>query len=278
MPGPDLRPYTALITGACSGIGRALSEELARLGHALVLVSDRPEALQQLAAELGRRFAIATEVIVADLSLPDAAATLFDEVMRRGIEVEILVNNAGFLLFGEVADTDPARAAALLQLHVVTPSLLARHFAAPMRERRSGHLLFVSSVSAWQDFPGIALYGSSKRYLRSFAAALRSELEPWGVNVTLLAPGATATALYDGMAVDLALARRWRVMLDAGVVARVGLRGMFLRRAVVIPGVVAKLFAWLAALTPKWAIRLIRRRARWLSHPERLGADDRLVD
>ena len=81
----------------------------------------------------------------------------------------------------------------MLQLHVVTPSLLCSRFARDMRARRSGHILVVSSISAWRDFPGISYYGSSKKYLRGFARALRSELSVYGVNVTCLAPGATAT-------------------------------------------------------------------------------------
>ena len=93
-----------------------------------------------------------------------------------GVEIEVLVNNAGMLLFGEVADTDPARMQAMLQLHVTTPSLLARYFGADMRARQTGHMLFVSSASTWCDFPGVALYGSTKRYLRSFAASIREEL------------------------------------------------------------------------------------------------------
>ncbi len=263
----DAELKTALVTGACSGIGLAFARELAGLGYELVLVSNREAELNAAAAQLAQAHAVKTQAIVLDLARPEAAGELFAEVQRRGATVDILINNAGFFFFGEVADADPAKANAMLQLHVVTPSLLARHFGREMRERRKGHLLFVSSISAWQDFPGIAFYGSTKRYLRSFAAALRSELLVWGVNVTVVAPGATATGLYDPSVVDVAKAKRFGVMTGPEPVARAGLEAMFRRRGLVIPGLLSKVFAWAAALTPRWVINLIRRRAPWLARP-----------
>jgi short-subunit dehydrogenase len=113
----------------------------------------------------------------------------------------------------------------MLQLHVVTPSLLARYFARDMRARRRGHILFVSSISAWRDFPGIAWYGSFKRYLRSFAASLREELRIWGVNVTCLVPGAVATSLYDRTAIPVQTAVKYGVMRDPVRVAKAGVQG-----------------------------------------------------
>lgn len=91
-----------------------------------------------------------------DLARPEAAAALYEELQRRDLEIDILVSNAGMLMFGEVADASPERTNALLQLHVVTPSLLARYLGHDMRARRRGHILFVSSISAVRDFPGIA--------------------------------------------------------------------------------------------------------------------------
>jgi hypothetical protein len=257
----------ALVTGACSGIGLVFARELASLGYTLVLVSQRPIELRTAARELEAAHGVQTHAIVLDLARPEAARELYDEVKRHGLEVDILINNAGFFFFGEVVDADPARANAMLQLHVVTPSLLARLFGRDMRARRRGHLLLVSSISAWRDFPGIAFYGASKRYLRSFATSLRSELKVWGVNVTCVAPAATATGLYDPNVVDVARARRFGVMLDADVVARAGLSAMFRKRAVVIPGLLSRVMAWGAVLTPQWVIDLIRRRAPWLPRP-----------
>ncbi|MFZ5444456.1 MAG: SDR family NAD(P)-dependent oxidoreductase [Myxococcota bacterium] len=256
----------ALVTGACSGIGLAIARELKARGYRLLLVSNRQAELSAVAQELG------AESFVIDLARPEAAGELIAEVERRGAQVDVLVNNAGFFFFGEVADADPRRANAMLQLHVVTPTLLARHFAARMRERRRGHLLFTSSISAWRSFPGIALYGSTKRYLLDFATALRSELRPWGVNVTVVAPGATATGLYDPTVVPVELATRVGVMVPPAFVAKKAVDAMLARRGLSIPGLLSKLFAWGAAVTPQWLVDLIRRRAPWLPMPDRRPA------
>lgn len=257
----------ALVTGACSGIGLEIARELARRGHPLLLVSNRAEPLEAAAKELAAAHGVACSTFTVDLARPDAAQLVIDEVQRRQLEVGIFVNNAGIFFFGLVADADPVKVQALLQLHVVTSSLLVQHFAREMRTRRRGHILVVSSISAWNDFPSIALYGASKLYLRSFARALRFELEPYGVNVTCVAPGATATNLYSQTGVPVAVAVKFRVMRDAAGVARDAVNAMFKRKALVLPGIGAKLMAWGMALAPGWLIGLIRRHSKLLPMP-----------
>ena len=246
----------ALITGASSGIGLAIARNLARRGHELILVSERADELREAAAELKAR------PIVMDLARPEAAHELY--AATRGFEIDILVNNAGFFFFGEAVDADPARANAMLQLHVVTPSLLCTLYGRDMRARRRGNILIVSSISAWRDFPGIGYYGSSKKYLRGFAASLRSELSIYGVNVTCLAPGATATALYDPNVVPVERAKRLGVMLAADRVADEGVRAMLAGKAEHIPGLLTRAMTFASVITPQWAIDQLRRRAPWL--------------
>lgn len=263
-PDADDSSRVALVTGGCSGIGRALAERLAARGHPLVLVSERPDALDVAAAEIHARHHVAVHAIAMDLARPEAAAELHAAVTARGLAVDILVNNAGFFLFGETVDADPGRAAAMLQLHVVTPSLLCTRFGRDMRARGRGHILIVASISAWRDFPGINYYGSSKKYLRGFARALRCELAVHGVNVTCLAPGATATALYSATAVPVERARRLGVMMDADTVAEAGLAAMFAGEAEHIPGLLTRAMTLGAVLMPQWAIDALRRRGPWL--------------
>ncbi len=258
----------ALVTGACSGIGLEIARELARRGHPMVVVSHHEQRLAACAHDLVTEHDVPVHPVVMDLARDGSAAALYDHVRGLGIEVEILVSNAGMFFYGEVAETDPEQADAMLHLHVVTPSLLALHFGRDMRARRHGHILLVSSVSAWRDFPGIAYYGSSKRYLRSFSGALRHELRMWGVNVTCLAPGAVATSLYSQTGVPVELAVKYRVMKDPAVVARAGVEGMFQRKAEVIPGLSAKLTAALMRFLPDWAVRLIRERTPLLTRPD----------
>lgn len=259
---------TALVTGACSGIGLAIAHRLAARGHALVLVSNRDEPLARAAAEIAATHSVPVDVIVQDLTAPDAAEALVTAVDARGLEVDILVNNAGVFFFGEAVDADPARARAMLQLHVTTPSLLCTLFGARMRARRRGRILIVSSISAWRPFPGISYYGSSKTYLRSFAAALRSELGVYGVGVTCLAPGATVTGLYDHNVIPVEKARRLGVMMEAEFVAEAGVRALLRGDAECMPGLVTRAMTTAVVLTPQPAIDWLRRRLPWLRPPK----------
>ena len=134
--GPDLR--TALVTGACSGIGRAIAESLGARGHDLVLVSNREGPLAEAADTIRARHNVTVHAITMDLARPEAAAELHAATSARDLAIDLLVNNAGIFFFGEAADADPRRATAMLQLHVVTPSLLCTHFARDMRARRRG--------------------------------------------------------------------------------------------------------------------------------------------
>lgn len=271
VPGRTVTSGHALVTGACSGIGLEIARELGRRGYPLFLVSDREDRLCAAAHQLAAAHEVPVQTLLLDLAEPDAAACLKQEVSRRGVTVEILVSNAGIFFFGEVADTEPRRAERMLRLHVLTPSLLALHFGREMRTRGRGHILFVSSISAWRDFPGIAYYSASKRYLRSFAISLREELRVWGVNVTILAPGATATNLFDHSTVPVEKAVRYRVMKDPALTARAAVRGMFHRKAVVVPGWSDKLMLLAMKLVPGSVIRAVRERSGLLPVPPHHG-------
>lgn len=260
----DDRLRVALVTGACSGIGLALARQLGALGYTLVLVSEREDRLAEAANAIRGAHAVPVHPVPLDLARPEAAGELFGAVTARGLDVDLLISNAGMFFFGETADADPGRANALLQLHVVTPSLLCTLFTRGMRARRRGHVLLVSSISAWRDFPGISYYGSSKKYLRGFARALRSELAVYGVNVTCLAPGATATNLYDASVVPVGLARRLGVMMEAEEVARAGLEAMFRGRAEYTPGLLSRAMVAAAVLAPQPLIDWLRQRSPWL--------------
>lgn len=258
----------ALVTGACSGIGLELARGLAKRGHPLVLVSNRDKELGEAAASLRAAHGVDVHAVVMDLARAEAGPELHAQVKARGVDVGVLVNNAGILHFGEVAEMPAAKVNAMLQLHTVTPTMLARLFGAEMRERRRGRILIVSSISAFRPYPGIAIYSASKRYLFDLADALRHELQPWGVTVTCLAPGAVATGLYESR-VDVNLAKKTGVMVEAAFVADKALAGLFKGRALVVPGVAAKLMGLLMRLAPGWVLGLLRRHTGLLPMPPR---------
>lgn len=248
---------TALVTGACSGIGLAFARKLASLGYELVVVSQRAAPLAEVAAALAETHGVRVHPIVMDLARSAAATELYAATKALGVDVDILVNNAGMLLEGPIVDADPQRAGALLLLHVVTPSLLATLFGKDLKAKRRGYVLFVSSISAWRDLPTIGYYGTSKKYVRAFANVLRDELSHHGVGVTTVAPGATATGFYDDK--TRTLGEKTGVMVDPDFVAEAALDAMFAKKAEIVPGVGAKVMAAAMSATPGPLLRLANR-------------------
>ncbi len=250
----------SLVTGACSGIGLAIARELARRGQSLIMVSNRDTELVAAARELAAEYQVDAQTIQMDLARPEAARALYDEVACRGLEVDTLVSNAGIFFFGDVIDTAPDRIQTMMQLHVVTPSLLAQYFGRDMAARGRGRIAFVSSISGWREFPGIAYYSTSKRFLRGFASALREELREHGVSVTCVAPGAVATSLYDGTGIPVPLAVKYGIMKDPAGVAKAAVRGLSRGRAVVVPGLSAKAMAVAMTVMPRWMMRWVHKK------------------
>jgi len=180
---------TALITGASAGIGLELARLFARHRNDVVLVARRGERLQEIAAECEAETGVTAHVVVADLASAAGPRQVYDEVMQRGIEIEYLVNNAGFGTFGPFADTDPEQTMNLVRLNIGALTELTTLFLPDMVERHSGRVLNVASAAAFQPGPLMATYYASKAYALHFSEALNEELEGKGVSVTALCPG-----------------------------------------------------------------------------------------
>lgn len=254
----------ALVTGGSSGIGLEIARLLAMRGYALLLVSNQESRLAELKAELQEQYKGQVETLYINLAKNDAAREIYDFCTSNNFEIEVLVNNAGFFFFSEVANADVAKAEAMIKVHVLTSSLLCTYFGSEMKQRRKGYILNISSISAYKDFPGIAHYASTKAYIKSFTQSLRYELNYYGVHVTCLSPGATATNLYDPNVIDVELGKKVGIMMNAAEVARKGVNGLFNNKAVVIPGIVTKLMLFFSILTPNFIIYFIRKRTKWL--------------
>jgi short-subunit dehydrogenase len=152
----------------------------------------------------------------------------------------------------------------MINLHVLTPSLLCLLFGKEMKKRRHGYILNTATISTDMPYPGIVLYGATKHYLKHFSRALRLEMWDYNVSVTCVCPGAVATNLFDRSKIDFDKAIAWGIMMRADRVAAIALRALFRRKAVVIPGFINKFFSFLVRITPHWVIILIRRNTKLL--------------
>jgi short-subunit dehydrogenase len=212
----------ALITGASSGIGAAFAQVFAAQGHDLVLVARREDRLRALASAIETQSEVHCHVVVQDLGLPEAPQAVLDDVVRRGLQVGVLVNNAGVLHRGTFAATGLAQHLQLLQLNVVACTALAHLFLAPMLARGSGRILNVASMSAFQPLPHLAVYAASKAYLLSLSEALAIETRGTGVTVTALCPGFTNTDMIARDAGESAMHLPFVRNLEPDEVARQG--------------------------------------------------------
>jgi len=250
---------TALITGASGGIGYELALLLARDGFDCILVARSRDKLDELAARLESEFRVKTLVVARDLSKPTAVDEIYEEVSAASMSIDVLVNNAGFPVYGRFVDTDWQAELDMLQVNVVALTALTKLFVRGMVERRNGRILNLASTAAFVPGPLMAVYYASKAYVLSFSQALANELQGTGVTVTALAPGPTRTGFQKrGVMEDSRLVRGQ--IADAKSVATAGYRGMMRGKTIVIPGFSNKLIPWVARVSPRGAVtRVVRR-------------------
>jgi short-subunit dehydrogenase len=226
---------TALVTGATSGIGLELARLFASRGHGLVISGRNEKKLAELASELAADPGVPVEDIPADLSAPDGAARLYEEITRRGLEVEYLVNNAGTQVYGKFAENDADAERAMLELKLVSVVELSRYFLREMKARGSGRILNIGSTGSFAPGPFNALYCASKAFVLSFSEAVNEELSGTGVSVTVLCPGATRTNFASNAGIEQV--RLFRLsQMSAERVARIGYRAMMRGKRVAVAG------------------------------------------
>jgi short-subunit dehydrogenase len=212
-----------LITGASSGIGRELARCFARDGSRLVLVSRKRKELQSLADELHAAHKAHCEVVTADLAERDAPARLFKYLESGGTKVDVLVNNAGFGAYGHFAELSLERQLDMIQVNVTSLAHLTRLFLPGMISRRRGGVLNVASTASFQAGPGMAVYYATKAFVLSLTEAIAEEVRPYGLRVSALCPGPTATnfgAFRSGKVVKIAGLRNAVLALAAKLCPR----------------------------------------------------------
>lgn len=244
----------ALVTGGSSGIGEQYVRQLAAEGHNVIVVSNRDEDNRRVSEAVSAEFGVEALSLTIDLTEPTAAEQIFAFCEGHAIEVDILVNNAGMLIFNQLERTDSARIDTIIALHCTTPTKLCRLFAPAMRARGEGHIVLMSSVTAWTPFPTISHYAATKAYLRSFGQSLWYELREAGVTVTTVFPSAVDTPFYTLSDRARRWLRRFGVMLSAEAVARKALRAMRHGRRRCLPGLLTKIEAAICAILPSWVL------------------------
>ena len=244
------RPW-ALITGGSSGMGLEYARQLAEAGCNLLLVSNQETELEKAVADLRQDNGIQVVSHYQNLATETAAEELFDYCRSQGLQIDILINNAGMFFFEELTTENEDKALTMMRLHIFTPTRLCILFGEEMKKRGYGYLINMSSMAAKLPCPGIAIYSASKSYLKSFGKSLYFEMRPYGVGVTTVCPAAIATPLYKlkpsllklGVKIGLIGTPQWLV--------RKALKGMMRKKRVVKPGFMNLYLPPLIAILPK---------------------------
>lgn len=241
----------ALVTGASGGIGLEIARELARTGHALLLVARDGQRLSELAARLKAEHGVPVEWQACDLAADGAVEALAAHLAQAGITPSVLVNNAGFGVYGEHAQTDWQQEHGMIELNITALTALTKQLLPGMLAQRRGRILNVASTAAFQPGPYMAVYYATKAYVLSYSEALAEELAGSGVTVTALCPGPTATGFSARASAGDSALFKGRRLPDAAEVARYGVRAMGRGRRVAVHGCVNWSLAQSVRFTPR---------------------------
>lgn len=257
----------ALVTGATEGIGYELAKCFARDRHDLVLVARSREKLERVASELSASCGVRVSTVVQDLSVQDGARRLFDEVRRRQIAVDVLVNNAGVGTYGLFADADLEQELAMMQLNMSSLTALTKLFLPQMLQRRRGRILNVASTAAFEPGPLMAVYYATKAYVLSFTEALANELQDSGVAASVLCPGPTRSGFEERAGMSASKLFRRRGVMKASDVAEIGYREFMKGKTTIIPGLRNKILVFSVRLGSRKLLPSIVRRFQEPGNP-----------
>lgn len=241
---------TALITGASSGIGETMARQLAKQNCSLILVARRLDRLQSLKEELEAEHEIKVAVIAQDLSVPGSAQTLFDKCQEQQLQVDVLINNAGFAQHGFFLKVPLAIHQEMIQLMVTSLTELSYLFGEQMKQRQSGYILLVSSILGFMPGPQFASYAAIKAYVLNLSDSLNKEFKQDGLHITALCPGGTATEFMDVSGQEITGLRSLAIMSSERVV-KSGLKALVRGQGHVVPGLMYKLSVLGLRLIPR---------------------------
>ena len=248
----DFNGKWALVTGASAGIGVALARELAKNGAKLILTARRKDRLDGLAAELTAK-GTEVRIVAADLNQPGAPKEIYDATVGAGLQVEILINNAGLGQYGEFASGEPDQELSQVRVNCEAMVHLTRLFVPALIERRRGWVMVLASTASFQPVPFLSTYAATKAFDRFFALGLAEEVAPFGVHVTALCPGPTESEFFAVAGTEKSpggksLANRKRQ--SAEEVARLGLEALARGKHTIIPYFAGRLTAVIVRFLP----------------------------
>ncbi|MGB3535018.1 MAG: SDR family oxidoreductase [Microcoleaceae cyanobacterium] len=227
---------TALVTGASSGIGKTFAEELATRNTNLVIVARSQDKLDQLATQLQQQHNIKVEVIVQDLTEPNATQTVFDQIIQKGIIIDLLINNAGFGDYGAFVERPLEKQVKMIQLNNIALVELTHLFLPGMKQRGSGGIINVSSIAAFQPLPYLSIYAATKAFVLSFTEAIWAENKGSGINITALCPGPTESQFFERAEFPNTLKGSSSSFASAEDVVRDALKGLEKNQSHVVTG------------------------------------------
>lgn len=264
----------ALVTGAASGMGRIYSERLALMGYSVILVDINQKGLEETVSLVTRMVKESADIssdqkgrmrlipVVQDLSAVDAADRIHEKTEAEGCVVEVLVNNAGVMYCQGIAETSERMLRIVMMVHMNTPLMLCRKYVGQMKERGCGYILNISSLAAWMSWPGIGMYGNTKRFVRNYSRELRIECQKTGVSVTNAYFGAVDTPLIPLKGNLRRLARGLMVMIRPEKAVDRALKATFRRRKGTMPGFLNKIFWPFIVILPDCLLGWVYRKAR----------------
>src|SRR3989441_1319577 len=241
----------AIITGASSGIGKALAFEFAAGGFNVLLIARNRAALAEVAAECSDKYRVETEVVLADLSRMDSIDTLITSLASKPRRYEVLVNNAGFGIHGDFASTDIEQNIQLLNVQLTAALRLIKAVLPSMLLRRSGRILNIASVYSYSPVPFQSAYGAFKAFLLSFSSSLQNELKGTGVHVTVFCPGVTQTEFRSRAGIG---EKRQDSGMTAQAAAHIAYVETMRGKHGVVPGFLNRLFVLFAQVLPGWSV------------------------
>lgn len=253
---------TALITGASGGLGFEFAKILAGRKYDLVLVARNEGKLYALKNNLETKYGISVYVCAADLSVVDAALDVFNYTLEHELQIDVLINNAGFGDTGCFAESDWQKQYEMVQVNITALMQLTYLFLTPMIERGEGRIMNLSSVAAFCAGPDMSIYYASKAFVRSFSEAVAEEVKGTGVTVTALCPGPTATG-FEKAASMKSGSQMFRRAASAAEVAKSGIKAMEKGKVLLYQGTFTKLMSFGTRIAPRY---LTRKLARKMNH------------